>query len=122
MYFFEGFEAKEQKLIKAGTGKILETDEAGTEVEVLTALKEPMMESLLYRVAPGAGRNENISHEGEEFIHVISGMLEIWLDETERYVVENGGSFCFKSTQQHRWRNIGDNELRVLWVSTPPTF
>lgn len=122
LYFFEGLEASEQKLIKNGHGKILETDEEGTKVEVLTALKEPLMESLLYRVAPGAGRNENISHEGEEFVHVLNGILEIWLDETERYVVTGGDSFSFKSMQQHRWRNISNEELLVLWVSTPPTF
>ena len=123
LYFFEGLESSEQKLIKNGHGKTLETDEEGTKVEVLTALKEPLMESLLYRVAPGAGRNENISHEGEEFVHGLSGILvEIWLDETERYVVTGGDSFSFMSMQQHRWRNISNQELLVLWVSTPPTF
>lgn len=122
LYFFEGLEASEQKLIKTGHGKILETDEEGTKVEVLTALKEPLMESLLYRVVPGAGRNENIAHEGEEFVYVLNGILEIWLDETERYVVANGDSFSFKSMQQHRWRNISNEELLVLWVSTLPTF
>jgi len=122
LYFFEGLETKEQKLIRAGLGRILETDEEGIKVELLTALNEPQMEPLLYTVAPGAGRNENISHEGEEFVYVIKGVLEIWLDETERYVVGSGDSFYFKSTQQHRWRNISNEELVVVWVSTPPTF
>jgi len=122
LYFFEGLETKEQKLIRAGLGRILETDEEGIKVELLTALNEPQMEPLLYTVAPGAGRNENISHEGEEFVYVIKGVLEIWLDETERYVVGPGDSFYFKSTQQHRWRNISNEELLVLWISTPPTF
>ena len=121
LYFF-GEPEVTGKFMPAGARKILATDEDGIRVELLSAGSGSVLESLLYTVAPGAGRNENIAHAGEEFVHVLQGCLEIWLDETERYLLQAGDSLSFASTQQHRWRNPGEAPLKVIWVNSPPTF
>ncbi len=36
--------------------------------------------------------------------------------------LEEGDSFYFESSTQHRWQNPGKKEAWVLWVNTPPTF
>ena len=81
-----------------------------------------MLQSMMFRVAPLAGSEGTYSHQGEEFIHMISGTLEIWLDELHCYVLQAGDSLWFDSTQGHRWFNPGDTEAALLWINTPPTF
>lgn len=121
-FFDEGNSSSETLLVRAGCGRHLQTDEKGISIALLSNLSNHILESLLYRVAPEAGRTENITHEGEEFIYVLSGMLEICLDDSVTYMVGVGDSFQFKSSRRHRWRNCGPSELVAIWVNTPPTF
>ncbi len=62
------------------------------------------------------------SHAGEEFLHMLSGSLEIILDGMNFFELNAGDSFYFESTRLHSWRNIHDGETVLIWVNTPPTF
>lgn len=93
----------------------------GIRIEQL-AVGRTMMETQLWTIAPGAGSGGSYHHEGEEFIYVLKGTLEVWLDELERYLIGPGDSLYFESTHAHRWTNPGDKETVLLWVNTPPTF
>ena len=62
----------------------------------LLASGNKIMEPHLFRIAPGAGSGGSYDHEGEEFIHVLQGKLEVWLDEVERYVLEPGTACTLK--------------------------
>jgi quercetin dioxygenase-like cupin family protein len=53
---------------------------AGVEMDLL-ASGNKMIEPHLFRIAPCAGSGGTYSHEGEEFIFVLQGKLEVWLDE-----------------------------------------
>jgi DNA-binding transcriptional MerR regulator/mannose-6-phosphate isomerase-like protein (cupin superfamily) len=93
----------------------------GVRMELL-AWGNPVMEPHLFHVAPGAGSGEGeYAHEGEEFLFVISGTLDLVVDGTE-YTLSKGDSFYFESTTPHRWLNTTKKETVVLWVNTPPTF
>jgi transcriptional regulator with XRE-family HTH domain len=81
-----------------------------------------LLESMLFRVAPGAGSEGAYSHEGEEFILMLGGTLEIWLDELECHVLREGDSFWFESTVAHRWSNPGKADAVLVWINTPPRF
>ena len=61
-------------------------------------------------------------NQGEEFIHMLQGTLELWLDELECHTLRAGDSFWFESTVGHRWFNPSDQETLLLWINTPPTF
>jgi DNA-binding transcriptional MerR regulator/quercetin dioxygenase-like cupin family protein len=98
--------------------KVLEGD--GVRMELL-AWGNTVMEPHLFRVAPEAGSGDSYAHEGEEFIYVLRGQLEIALS-AEKYRLRSGDSFYFESATPHRWRNPGRAETWVLWVNTPPTF
>lgn len=117
--FFDGSEHA-SKLVRPAERKILETA-SGARIELL-ALGQTMMETQFWRVAPGASSGGAYDHEGEEFIYVIQGRFEIWLDETEHYLLRPGDSLYFPSTQSHRWMNPGKTEAQLLWINTPPTF
>jgi DNA-binding transcriptional MerR regulator/quercetin dioxygenase-like cupin family protein len=111
---------KTSRLVRPRDRKRLEPN-PGVEMELL-ALGKRMMEPHLFRIAPGAGSGGAYKHDGEEFIHVLQGRLEVWLDEVERYVLESGDSLYFESTIAHRWRSLSDKETVLLWVNTPATF
>ena len=81
-----------------------------------------MLECMLFRVARRAGSDGSYSHAGEEFIYMLRGELEIWLDETERHVLRASDGFWFESNLGHRWFNPSSEEAVLIWVNTPPTF
>jgi DNA-binding transcriptional MerR regulator/quercetin dioxygenase-like cupin family protein len=113
-------EDNSRRLVRSRDRKVLKPNE-GVEMDLL-ASGNKMMEPHLFRIAPGAGSGGSYSHEGEEFIFVLQGKLEVWLDEVERYVLDTGDSLYFESTQAHRWQNASEKATSALWVNTPPTF
>jgi DNA-binding transcriptional MerR regulator/quercetin dioxygenase-like cupin family protein len=105
--------------VRPAERKVLEAGE-GVRMELL-AWGNTVMEPHLFRVAPDAGSGDSYSHEGEEFIFVLRGDLEITL-AGEKYQLKAGDSFYFESATPHHWRNPGRKETWLLWVNTPPTF
>jgi DNA-binding transcriptional MerR regulator/mannose-6-phosphate isomerase-like protein (cupin superfamily) len=117
--FFEA--AKDNsRLVQPGQRKILETTK-GVRMELL-AWGNTAMEPHLFRVKAGGGSGESYTHEGEEFLHVLRGEFEIWLNTDEHYRMKPGDSLYFQSSTPHRWRNPGKTESWLLWINTPPTF
>jgi DNA-binding transcriptional MerR regulator len=108
------------KLVRANARKILET-QAGTRIEQL-AVGQTAMEPHLFCLAPGASSGGAYHHVGEEFVYVLQGVFEIWLDDIEHYVLRTGDSLYFSSSQSHRWTNSGKSQTTLLWINTPPTF
>lgn len=102
----------DRKVLEAGRGVRME----------LLAWGNTVMEPHLFRIAPSAGSGESYAHEGEEFLYILKGCLEIDLDGGEHHRLEKGDSFYFESNTHHRWLNPGKEEAHVLWVNTPPTF
>jgi DNA-binding transcriptional MerR regulator/quercetin dioxygenase-like cupin family protein len=92
----------------------------GVRMELL-AWGNTVMEPHLFTIASGAGSGDSYSHEGEEFLFVLHGILNIAL-EGKWYQLCPGDSFYFESGTPHTWRNTGKTDTVVLWVNTPPTF
>jgi DNA-binding transcriptional MerR regulator/uncharacterized cupin superfamily protein len=92
----------------------------GVHMELLASGKITM-EPHMFRLAPGAGSGESYSHEGEEFLYLVRGRLDIEL-AGEAFQLRTGDSFYFSSKTQHRWTNPGKTETLILWINTPPTF
>jgi quercetin dioxygenase-like cupin family protein len=110
----------DRRLVTPAERRVLEVHN-GVRMELLS-FGAPMLQSMLFRVAPLAGSEGAYSHQGEEFIFMISGTLEVWLDELECFVLREGDSFWFPSTHAHRWFNPGNLDAVLLWINTPPTF
>ena len=101
----------QRKVLDAGPGVRME----------LLAWGNTVMEPHLFRIAPRAGSGESYAHEGEEFLFVLRGELQIALAD-EEYHLKRGDSFYFESSTPHHWKNPGRSETWLLWVNTPPTF
>ena len=101
----------ERKRLSAGRGVQME----------LLAWGNTVMEPHLFTIAPGANSGDSYAHDGEEFLYVLRGVLDIAL-EGQCYQLRSGDSFYFESSTPHRWHNGGKTDTVVLWVNTPPTF
>ena len=109
-----------RRLIRPQERRLIRT-ESGVEMELLS-IGTKMLECMLFRVPPKSGSDGSYSHVGEEFIYMLKGNLEFWLDELESHVLKQGDSFWFESNIGHRWFNPTDEEAVLIWVNTPPTF
>jgi DNA-binding transcriptional MerR regulator/quercetin dioxygenase-like cupin family protein len=111
---------KSGRLVGPRERRVLRTG-SGVRIELLS-IGARRLESQIFRVPPGAGSDGAYSHEGEEFIFMMEGTLELWLDELECHTLSAGDSFWFESTLGHRWYNPSTTEAVLLWINTPPTF
>ena len=82
---------------------------------------EKDMDPSYIRVPPGAGSEGFYSHNGEEFVYVLSGVLFVELKDQGTYRVAPGDTLYFPSTTQHRWW-AGGEPVEAVYVNTPPTF
>lgn len=80
------------------------------------------MEPLLVTVNPGEGSGGQYNHAGEEFGIVMSGALDLSVEENV-FHLRKGDLFYFTSTRMHGFANPSRrSKAVVLWVITPPTF
>jgi transcriptional regulator with XRE-family HTH domain len=108
------------RIVRPGKRQSIQT-ESGVRMELLSTGTK-MLETMLMRVPPATGSDGAYTHQGEDWIYMLSGELEIWLDEAECYVLHENESFWFESNRGHRWYNPGKKEVAMIWVNTPPTF
>ena len=60
--------------------------ESGVDMQLLS-VGAKMLECMLFRVPPKTGSAGAYSHAGEEFLFMLEGTLEMWLDESECHVL-----------------------------------
>jgi transcriptional regulator with XRE-family HTH domain len=92
----------------------------GITEELLSPNLTGSLEMLISTIAPGAD-SDFYSHDGAEAGLVLSGTLELWIDDAHLRL-EAGDSFAFASTRRHRCANRTDAPVKVLWVITPPHY
>jgi len=112
--------AQSSRVLRPRKRKSLET-ESGVRMELLSTGTK-MLESMLIHVPPGTGSDGTYMHQGEDFLYMLEGTLEVWLDEVECHLLQKGDSFWFESNRGHRWFNPTQKPTTILWVNTPPTF
>jgi transcriptional regulator with XRE-family HTH domain len=62
--------------------------------------------------------SEVFRHEGEEFLYVLQGQVEIHLDD-EAHSLHEGDSMHFASDRTHWVENLHDLPAQVVFVNTP---
>jgi len=108
-------------LVRAGEWRTWPETTPGVTVQLLAEGRR-MMDCHRFVLAPGAASEGAYRHEGEEFMHVLSGRLELVLDSDQFFDLGQGDSLYFESRRYHSWRNRHDGETVILWINTPPTF
>lgn len=82
--------------------------------------KNRYMEPFLVTLEPATKKDRNsYSHEGEEFIFVLDGEMEVTLeDHTD--ILKPGDCIYFDSKLRHRVECVGDKEARIVAVIHAP--
>jgi len=111
-----------QRLVPTASRPVLRLGESAVRIEQL-ARGATRLEPQLFVLAAGATSDGAYSHDGEEFLYLLSGAVTVWVGEDEVYTLRTeGDALTFPSTLPHRWRNDARGETRLLWINTPPTF
>jgi transcriptional regulator with XRE-family HTH domain len=109
-------------IVRRKTRPLLNLADTGVQKELLTPTTPGALQMLLVTIQPGGSSGpEHYTHRGEEAGLVLSGALELWIEE-DRFILKEGDTFRFKSTQPHRFGNAGAKVTTVLWVTTPPGY
>lgn len=61
-------------------------------------------------------------HDGEEFIYVLSGTIELHTEFYSTITLSEGEGFYIDSRMGHRVISLSDEDAEVLWVSTTPNL
>ena len=77
------------------------------------------MEPLLITFDPGASDARPIAHEGQEFVYVLEGKVEL-LHDGKRCTLGPGDSVYLDSTRPHLFRAAGSTPSRAVGVVWSP--
>jgi DNA-binding transcriptional MerR regulator/quercetin dioxygenase-like cupin family protein len=88
----------------------------GIQIHML-APRKVSMEPYIFRIAPGARSGEFCSQDGEQFLYLLRGRLNIRLSR-DKFQLRAGDSFYFYSNARHRWSNPGKTDAIFICVNT----
>lgn len=74
-----------------------------------------LMDPMLLKIPPGEPREELMAHEGEEFLLVLKGSVDVACGP-EQSRLTAGDSAYLDSSEKHRVSNAGTSEAEVLLV------
>lgn len=59
--------------------------------------------------------------DGEEFIYVLSGSVELFYNN-QKYKIREGETAYFSSKHEHFIKNNGKDIAKLIWIISPPNF
>jgi transcriptional regulator with XRE-family HTH domain len=124
--FFQGDDPDEQlarpaTVIRAGSRKRLGLT-SSLVYELLSPDLQHQIEFVWIEFGPGEeGPQQPFTHEGEEQMVVIEGVVHFWVDGQE-YVLGKGDCITIDSSLPHRAANPSDQPAVVIAAITPPSF
>jgi len=121
-YFISGKEERPFTIVRADDRKVISRYDSkkgkhyGYEFESLAPHKKDRhMEPFLVTLEPVDTDEERSTHDGQEFIYVLKGSMEVRLGK-EAHVLKPGDSIYYDSTVPHLVKCPGDKETKILAV------
>jgi transcriptional regulator with XRE-family HTH domain len=110
------------RVVTASDRRALELSDEGITIFMLAPHGQNSMMPVMNVYRSGGGMAEPARHEGEEFIHVLEGALELTYGDTEPMLLHAGESAYYRADVPHSFRNVGASEVRFIGVTTPPNL
>ncbi|WP_042349886.1 helix-turn-helix domain-containing protein [Bacillus massiliigorillae] len=80
------------------------------------------LETVVMKIPQGvASSNEPIGHKGEEIAFVLNGTVQLYLGDSI-YQLEEGDSVKIPAFMKHKWENLSQEDVTVVFSVTPPSF
>jgi transcriptional regulator with XRE-family HTH domain len=121
-YFISGEESKAFTIVRRDDRQVVSRYDSrkgkyyGYEyVSLAPHKKDRHMEPFLVTLAPAETEEERSTHDGQEFIYVLTGAMEVRLEE-DIHILESGDSIYYDSTVPHLVKCHGDRETKILAV------
>jgi transcriptional regulator with XRE-family HTH domain len=115
--------AAEPDVVRAAERRLIHSPAEGIDVFLLGPDTRRSMMPMLVVFQPGASLAEYGSHPGEEFVHVLSGCLELTLMDSPPRLLRAGDSAYYPSDRSHLFANASEHEtLEVVCVDSPPNL
>ncbi len=121
-YFISGAEDLPYTIVRKNDRKLVSrydaktSDKYGYEFSSLAPYKKNRhMEPLIVKLEPSHIEEERSTHDGQEFIYVLEGTMEVRLAE-EAHLLETGDAIYYDSTVPHLVRCHGKHTTTILAV------
>ena len=114
-------EKSEEKIVFSPEDMFEKNEDRQRILWLIPNAQKNQLEPILLTLKPRGKTNPHTPHEGEEFGFVLSGLGTLHLGNQSLRLRKNS-SFYFKSNELHSIENRGKTDLKILWVSTPPSF
>lgn len=110
---------EEDIVVRKACRKKIMLPNSSTTYYMLTPNLREKLEFLLIEVPPDTAEDKmnTFSHEGREYFMIIEGQLVLHLGDKE-YVLEEGDSGCFDSSQRHVFNNRSGKKAAFLIAAT----
>lgn len=110
------------RVVRDDERRSLELTDEGISIFMLTSDGQHSMMPVLNVYRPGGAMSEFAQHDGEEFVHVLEGAIELTIRNGEQIVLSPGDSAYYRADLPHSFRNVGDGEAIFLGITTPPNL
>jgi transcriptional regulator with XRE-family HTH domain len=121
-FFISGEENRPYTIVRRRDRKVISRYDSrkgeryGYEYESLAPHKKDRhMEPFLVNLVPSETEEERSTHDGQEFIFVLDGCMEVRLGE-EVHTLDPGDSIYYDSTVPHLVKGVGDKPTKILAV------
>lgn len=90
--------------------------------ELLSPDLSGSIELAIMKITPSSDSSEELlEHDGEEVAFVLEGKVNLFLDNTV-VSLDSGDSVRIPRGMKHKWENIYNADVKVIFAITPPSF
>jgi transcriptional regulator with XRE-family HTH domain len=118
------------EVIKLSGAKVVRSDQRKKliypETQIVNELLSPDLRGAIQMMwivmPPGTDSGaQPFIHEGEECGIILQGQLETWVGD-EKFILGPGDSIYHSSNLPHRNKNIGEDDVIMVFAKTPPSI
>lgn len=125
-WMFEESDGEEGIIFRAGTRPFIALDPLrrgeGISLErIIPYSAGHLLQCNIHHIEEKGESAGPIQHAGEEVGYLLTGEIELIVDE-QSYMLVAGDAFVFNSELPHHYRNVGRERASIFWVNTPATF